>query len=337
MQPDGTDCKCPVQERKDQLYWPLEKSFYQRNPDNRERGLERRALSGDPAAQDRYYASLYRRGALAGLVDEQLAAGEIDSAALWYWKERFQEGHDVIFPVTNDSPVSEGYPHHGDTYNVILQHPNQKPPADRFHRSSTPVGQKIGDLSEWWLKPTVMFYDPKYQEDPNHPGFRARYAGLGSRTPGSYYADTLLEDRPGALGWLSRDPARPSKAERVRQEAIGLNFQGGSPEWSIDGPAYAQVLEVLKHVLDSWEPPELPQRHQKILKRLHKEQEEERVAREDYARGPGAPKRRLAAKKRIAKRKKRIATFRKKTRKKVRRCGKCRKVGHDRRTCPKRR
>jgi hypothetical protein len=68
------------------------------------------------------------------------------------------------------------------------------------------------------LGPLVVFYDYDYKskKDP-----------WGQLTPGSYYAKTLLEDRPGRC-------------------KSGLTLYGSEPRWDIDGETYCKMIDWIK-------------------------------------------------------------------------------------------
>jgi len=250
---------------------------YRHNSDERDRQLERQALQGGPEELDRYYASLYRQGRLESLIVE----GEIGSAALWYWKERFLHGYDVIVSVINDSPISEGHPCHGLTYNMVLQHPKNKEMDSCVDNPRYPLGQRIRAIESHYLKPSVKFYDPRHAAlGDEHPEYRTKYDYLGNRTPGGYYAESLMSSKildhleiPHVGGKMQ------DYIESSRRRVIGLNFQEGSPSWSIDGPANAQILEVLDYVLDGWIPPVPSPEYQQLLERLLREREQKRPRR----------------------------------------------------------
>lgn len=73
--------------------------------------------------------------------------------------------------------------------------------------------------------PTIAFYDATYADTPEQ---KKGFGPMGQFTGASYYASTLAEHTPGA----------------------GLTLDGGSDVWSIDGKAFAPVVELAKRELD---------------------------------------------------------------------------------------
>jgi hypothetical protein len=243
---------------------------YRRNADKSLRDLERDYLSGNSSG-DSYFAALYRHGLLGEFVENEEGIGP---ASLWYWKQRFRDGYDVIFSVTNDSLISEGHECHGLTYNAVLQHPYNIEMSRSVSRPNYPLGQRIINIEWHYLKPVVKFYDPRYPAlGDTHPEYRAPYDHLGQGTPGIYLVESLMSSSPLDELEIPHIGGKMQKyIERKQFQQIGLNFQTDSPSWSIDGPATAQLLEVLDHVMDGWIPPEPTPEYQELLEQLREEQ-----------------------------------------------------------------